>query len=366
MEPVSLSPAASQPLPNWVPEAARLYLDHARGGRSLRTLAAEHGCAPSTVMRAVRRIEARRDDPLIDDAMDRLHREVAEQQDPEEGTDTMSAMPMRAALIDDDTLTREARRVLRRLCEGDAVLVVGQGMDQAVVLREVEPAPIRTATLPRAVAQAFVMKDWVSCFKAGRVTRYRITVAGRAALRRMLADKLEAKTAARGMAERGSPFLHQQADIAEVVRHSGAQTERLTVNLAESPLGVLARRKDRDGKVFLSPELVLAGETLRGDFEAAQMGPRVGQDWERFLTAGARGQMSDGMGGGSQAARERVSVALRELGPGLGDVVLRVCCFLEGLEAAEKRMGWAARSGKVVLRIALQRLQRHYVEAGRL
>jgi hypothetical protein len=57
-----------------------------------------------------------------------------------------------------------------------------------------------------------------------------------------------------------------------------------------------------------------------------------------------------------------VAAALRDLGPGLGDTALRVCCYLEGLEATEKRMGWSARSGKIVLRIALQRLARHYEE----
>jgi hypothetical protein len=61
-----------------------------------------------------------------------------------------------------------------------------------------------------------------------------------------------------------------------------------------------------------------------------------------------------------------VAEALRDLGPGLGDVALRVCCFLEGIETTERRLGWAARSGKIVLRIALQRLKRHYEErAGR-
>jgi hypothetical protein len=92
------------------------------------------------------------------------------------------------------------------------------------------------------------------------------------------------------------------------------------------------------------------------------MGPRVTQNWDRFLTTGDRGGApgDSGIGDGPTAARNRVAAALGDLGPGLGDVVMRVCCFLEGLEAAEKRMGWSARSGKVVLRIALQRLKRHY------
>ena len=60
------------------------------------------------------------------------------------------------------------------------------------------------------------------------------------------------------------------------------------------------------------------------------------------------------------AARDRVAKALASLGPGLSDAALRVCCFLEGLEACERRMGWSARSGKVVLKIALHRLTEHY------
>jgi ribosomal protein L15E len=60
-----------------------------------------------------------------------------------------------------------------------------------------------------------------------------------------------------------------------------------------------------------------------------------------------------------------VEAALRDLGPGLGDVVLRVCCLHEGIEATERRLGWSARSGKIVLRIALTRLKRHYDETYR-
>ena len=109
---------------------------------------------------------------------------------------------------------------------------------------------------------------------------------------------------------------------------------------------------------YLTAELIEAGERLREDFELAQMGPRI----ERFLTAGGpRGAVKGrGPAEGPQDARVRVAKALEALGPGLSDVVFRVCCFLEGLETAEKRLGWSARSGKVVLKIALERLAAHY------
>ena len=141
-----------------------------------------------------------------------------------------------------------------------------------------------------------------------------------------------------------------------------SRPRRVRYNLSESPLAALARRKDRDGTPFLDDTLVHAGERLREDFELAQMGTRVTQNWDRFLTGGGRGGFSNDshIGNGNTAARDRVTQALSDLGPGLSDVALRCCCYLEGLEMAEKRMGWSARSGKIVLRIALQRLKHHY------
>ena len=113
---------------------------------------------------------------------------------------------------------------------------------------------------------------------------------------------------------------------------------------------------------YLTGQLIEAGERLREDFELAQMGPRITQNWERFLTAGGERGMTPGRGPaeGPQDARVRVAKAMEALGPGLSDVVFRICCFLEGLETAEKRLGWSARSGKVVLKIGLERLAMHY------
>jgi hypothetical protein len=264
--------------------------------------------------------------------------------------------------LDEAAIAREARRVLRRLAEPGAVLAIAADMDKAAVLRALPDGKMaQTAVVDRAAAQAFALKDWIACRKTGRIATYEITPAGRAALKRMID---EADRARMGMSEAATPFGDQHRVWGE--REVGGEDGRrpLRYNMAESPVAVLARRRDKDGRVFLEPELANAAERLREDFELAQMGPRVAQNWDRFLTGGDRGgfRADAGKAEGPTAARDRVAAALRDLGPGLGDMVLRCCCFLEGLEVAEKRMGWSARSGKIVLRIALQRLRRHYDE----
>ncbi len=246
--------------------------------------------------------------------------------------------------------------MLRRLCEHDTFLLISGRAEQAVVFKTVVSGkPTRLANFPREVAEAFALKEWIAGDSVGDVGKYHITTTGRAALKRMLAEERRSRDAVT------TPFQEQHKVFGEriVKSHDGTGRESLRFNLAESPLTLLARKKDRSGAVYLPPELLEAGERLRADFESAQLGPRVAQNWDRFMTSGASNGWSTGSEG-STAARERVSKALAALGPGLGDIALRVCCFLEGMEKAEKRLGWSARSGKVVLRIALQRLAIHY------
>ncbi len=130
---------------------------------------------------------------------------------------------------------------------------------------------------------------------------------------------------------------------------------RVTVNLAESPLAWLARRG------HISPGQLLAGERLRQDFHAAQMSPRVTMRWDALPAVRQPGGATPAdPSGGAMAARRRFDAAAAACGPGLSDVLWRVVCMGEGLETAERALGWPVRAGKLVLGLALDRLVSHY------
>ncbi len=351
-------------LPDWVPITATRYLLHTEFGLSIRALARWSGCHASTILRQVRKFENKRDDLLVDEVLKRLgHQQLASCAPENKETCAMNVQIRTSKLTPTDkTLKREACRILRRLSESGSVLAVAKDMEKAVVVRELPGGKsTRTAVVDREIAQAMALKEWITCKSRGRIARYVISSVGRSTLKRLLAEGSESRGRT---GERSAQFAdqHREWGVKSVMEEGSHSPRSLRYNVAESPLAALARRKDKSGKPFLSDELVAAGERLREDFETAHMGPRVAQNWERFLTSGDRGNFSTsgGPADGPTAARNRVRAALQDLGPGLGDVVLRCCCFLEGMEVAEKRMGWSARSGKIVLRIALQRLRRHY------
>ena len=130
----------------------------------------------------------------------------------------------------------------------------------------------------------------------------------------------------------------------------------VTVNLAESPLSWLRARGMIDARQFE------AGERLRADFERAQMGPSVTMRWDASpIAKGRRGAPAaiDRTHGGMMA-KQRFDAAIGAVGKGLSDVLWRVVCAGEALPQAEKALGWPARSGRVVLTLALDRLADAY------
>ncbi|WP_245484874.1 DUF6456 domain-containing protein, partial [Ciceribacter ferrooxidans] len=133
-------------------------------------------------------------------------------------------------------------------------------------------------------------------------------------------------------------------------------------NLAESPLGPLARLKGRDGRPFLDKQAIEAGERLAADFLRAGLQPRITSSWEPRLSSrvkGAAGGAAE-LGDSALAARRRVTAAVEAMGPELAGVALDVCCFMKGLETVERERQWPVRSAKLMLRAALMALARHY------
>ena len=339
-----------------------VYLVHIGAGASMRAIARARGGAPSTILRTIRRVETMREDPLLDQALEKIEADFL----PEDTQDAPRRdvnMPDIRHQTNDVRLIKTESVALSRLSEPDAFLLVAKGAEKAGVFCRKNNFRRPLSLLSLASATRFVASDWVKCVsKTDLSVKYVITSVGRAAFRR---HEAASGRVTDGREIDNSSVYARQHQLAGQRRYANPKTgeiETVRVNLGESPLGWLAKRKDANGEPLLSAEEVEAGERLREDFELAQIGPRIGQDWRRFLTPSDTGARGSGRtpSEGPMFARDRVARALEALGAGLADAALRICCFHEGLEATERRMGWSARSGKVVLKLALQRLVEHY------
>jgi hypothetical protein len=129
---------------------------------------------------------------------------------------------------------------------------------------------------------------------------------------------------------------------------------------SESPLIWLARRKGADGRAMVAPHQLQAGERLRADFTFAQMMPRTTSNWHAPVAGRNRGHTSGHLTHRVVAARQSLRHALNAVGPEFAGLLLDICCFLKKLELVERERQWPARSAKVVLQLALDRLARHY------
>lgn len=130
----------------------------------------------------------------------------------------------------------------------------------------------------------------------------------------------------------------------------------VTMNLAESPLTWLHSRG------HLSDRQYDAGEKLRADYEVASIEPSITMRWTAEPRAKGRRGSADMLDPTERqlAAKRRFDDALEALGNDLSNIAWRVICAGEGVPTAERALGWPARSGKLVLRIALDRLADYY------
>lgn len=135
---------------------------------------------------------------------------------------------------------------------------------------------------------------------------------------------------------------------------NGARPSRtVTVNLAESPLVWLHARG------HLSERFLDAGEKLRADYERSALAASITMRWDpvRIKSTGDRGLSPSER---QIASRQRFDGAIKAAGKGLEDILWREVCAGEALPAAERAPGWPAHSGKLVLKIALERVAEYY------
>lgn len=153
-----------------------------------------------------------------------------------------------------------------------------------------------------------------------------------------------------------SPFLAQHRRISVAAAGAAPALRDET----ESPVAWLARRKGPTGAPLLSTAQAEAGARFHRDIILAQMLPRVTSDWSG--TAGGRRKGGDSLtlSEAALAARQRLSQARDAVGPEMAGLVIDICGFQKGLSLVEKERGWPARSAKIVLGIALERLASHY------
>lgn len=225
--------------------------------------------------------------------------------------------------------------------EAKALSAIADGFGKAEVRAEGSVALAngkdRRIAVPASALAALARRGLVERREGALVA----TASGRAALRRDSRPDL--------------PHLAQHLDLATAPEGSGA-----LIDLAESPLAQLMRRRGADGAAYLDRREFDAGERLRADFTRGQMMPRLGANWERPIAAGWRGGTAADLSDGALSARLRVERALEAVGPELAGVLVDVCCFLKGLETVERERSWPVRSAKLMLKSALAALARHY------
>lgn len=161
----------------------------------------------------------------------------------------------------------------------------------------------------------------------------------------------------------GSPSVAKTAaDTCRVLREAelreGTESVLVTINDAESPLAWLHRHRDRDGEPFIDATCFEAGERLRRDVTMARIMPRVTSRWSPV--GGGSGAGPAAATDAMVSARQRLDRALDAVDGDYAGILLDVCGFLKRIEDVERERRWPARSGKVVLKLALQRLAAHY------
>jgi hypothetical protein len=245
---------------------------------------------------------------------------------------------------------REAFRLLRRLASSRTMARIGDGGTCVPGTPGGRTSAIATGA-ENPLVQSLLRRGLIAQSADGTLA---LTGEGRAFVRRGMApdDAFAAQHQTRGLVSLDDPELGSRS---------------VAANLDESPLAWLRRHRGRDGRPLIDAAEFTAGERLRSDFTRARMMPRITANWTASIaerrrdgTAGAAAELTEV----AIEAKGRVRRALDFVGPDFAGILVDFCCFLKSVEEIEKSRAWPSRSAKVVLRLALSSLARHYGLSG--
>lgn len=244
-----------------------------------------------------------------------------------------------------------AKLVLALAGEGAYATLIEEVGGRLAIFSATNGVTLRSGSAGFATAAALLRRGCAR-WETGRSGRHRLfaTAEGLSLARRLGAAHSDL-----------SPYLVQHVPIEHRQIHTDDGTNGVLIDMDESPLAWLHRRKGKDGEPLIDAAAFAAGERLRSDLTVAAMLPRVTANWTSPVVQGPRGgrgrtEACDAV----IAARQRVSLALGAVDGELSGLLIDVCGFLKGLDAIERERSWPRRSAKIVLRIALNQLAAHY------
>lgn len=242
---------------------------------------------------------------------------------------------MTGARLCGNVLKREAKRILRKLA-GGAVLRQSAGSDFTLMQK---PSVSGAA---RSVVAAEVVTALHACgFLVREGDMFVASAAG-----------LSWYGAETGSACDGFAAQHRQMK-GETLNVGSGKKQQVMINLLQSPLALLHARG------LINPVQFGAGKRLERDYTKAQMTAHLCANWSAPRSTGTR-RSAPVTADAVLDAKDRVRRAIAAVGPELSGVLFDLCCAGGGLSDVERRYGWPRASAKIVLRLALDRLARHY------
>ncbi len=218
----------------------------------------------------------------------------------------------------------------KRKVQGQSLLCVDGGIIEEWMTHELIECldPVTSPSIGSSTGSSIGTATW------------RVSELGRANLRRYLGKSTAAQ--------------HQLLVVGE-----GPDHEPVTMNYAYSALDWL--RRHRNGTYVINDLDYRAARRLQKDFDALGRGAHLTMSWQARSDGGSKAPSDHDRGHvAAMAAQRRIHDALTFVGPGLGDVLVAVCQQNMSLQTIERDLSFPARSGKVIVKLALARLTVFY------